>query len=328
MKGRAFVGLIAGFFVLVAFVVPVRVFAGNPPDQGKSTITSSIAPADGTTSSTVTITLKDSGGSTLSGNDFINITSSDSTASFNPSSMTLNGSGVITTQMKTTTVGSVPITVTDTSTSNTQLSWSVSFYQPGTNGPTATPTPAPGACTDAAPGSTVKLTSAASAGPSSITLTWTDAVNPVTYYLLSYGLSPGTYIYGVPNIGGQGTTSFTVGGLTTGKKYYFVVRAGNGCTPGVFSNEVSAIAGASPTPTFMPPDTSTDTISQSDSIPADTPELAAETPTPTPTEAIMPAPVSTSGSNPFVSRLMIGVTALGVLCAILGGVFYLRMKKR
>jgi hypothetical protein len=322
MKGRAFVGLIAGFFVLIVFVVPPSVFAGNPPDQGKSTISGTSVPADGLTSSKVTIVLRDSSGNTLPGNDSMLITSSNSSTSFNPSSVTLDGSGIIYTQMKSSFVGSVPVTVTDNSTSNAQITGYVAFYQPGTTPPSL------GACTDPAPGSTAQLTSAVSSGANSITLTWIDASNPVTYYLVSYGLSSGNYIYGNPNIGGQGTTSFTVGGLTTGKKYFFVVRAGNGCMPGVFSHEVSAVAGASPTPTFIPPDTSADTAGQSDSIPTDTPQLPADTQTPTPTEVIMPTPVLTSGSDSFVSRLMIGATALGVVCAIVAGVLYLRMNKR
>jgi hypothetical protein len=328
MKGTIFVGLAVCFLVFYSLFTPHTVFAGNPPDQGKSTITSTAAPADGSSPSTVTIVLKDAGGNTLTSNDSINITSSDSTASFNPSSLTLDGSGTITTQMKTTTVGSVPITITDTSASNTQLTWSVLFYQPGSATPTPTPTPNPNACTDAAPGSSLQLTSAQSSGAHSITLTWADASNPVTYYLLSYGLSSSHYIYGVPNMGGQGTTSFIVGGLATGTKYFFVIRAVNGCMPGSDSNEVSAVAGVASTPTPGPADTSTDT-SQSDLVPTDTPELSTDTPTPSPTEVITPVPASaTGGSNSSIGYIMIGATALGVVCAGIGAFLLLRMNRR
>lgn len=321
MMGRILLGIIAFFLILSSLFAPVSVFAGNPPDQGKSTISGTSVPADGLTSSTVTIVLRDAGGNTLSGNDSVAITSSNSSTSFNPSSVTLDGSGVFYTQMKSSFVGSVPVTVTDNSTSNTQITGYVAFYQPGTAPPTA------GACTDAAPGSTAQLTSAVSVGAHSITLTWTDASNPVTYYLLSYGLSAGNYIYGVPNAGGQGTTSFTVGGLATGTKYYFVVRAVNGCTPGNYSNELSAVAGAAPTPTSASVDTSIDTTSQSDLQPTDTP---AETPTPTPSPeaTVAPAQSSTSGSNPLVSRVMVVATGLGVVCALIGVFLLLKMKRR
>ena len=315
MKVRCFFGLITGFLIFSALFTPTAVLAGNPPDQGKSTISGTSAPADGLTSSTVTIVLRDAGGNTLSGNDSVTITSSNSSTSFNPSSVTLDGSGTFYTQMKTSFVGSVPVTVTDNSTSNTQITGYVAFYQPGTA------PPAPGACTDPAPGSTVQLTSAESAGAHSITLTWTVASNPVTYYLLSYGLSSGKYIYGVPNIGGQGTTSFTVGGLNTATKYYFVIRAGNGCTPGNYSNELSAVAGAAPTPIPTSVDTSIDTTSQFDLQPTDTPS---DTPTSTPSPEVTVAPTlsSTGGSNPQVSYIMLVATALGVVCAIIGAIMY------
>lgn len=303
------IGVLASLVVMVLWG-PHFVYAGNPPDQGKSTISGTSAPADGNGTSTVKITLKDSSGALLTSNDTVNITSSDSSASFSPSSVTMDGSGVITTQMKTTTVGNVPVTVTDVSTGNTQITGSVAFYQPGTASPTPTPTPGPSTCTDSAPGSTAKLTSAVSAGLHSITLTWTDAANPVTYYLLSYGLSSGNYIYGNPNIGGQGTTSYTVGGLNTGTKYYFVVRAGNGCMPGNYSNELSAVPGgvSTPTPTPTPAGSSavTSDVSQPDQIPTDTPT---DTPTPTPEPTVTPAP--SSGS--IVGTVVTVGTVLGVL---------------
>jgi len=313
-------------FILLFFTVPTSVFAGNPPDQTKSTITNTAAPADGATSSTVTIVLNDADGHVLTGTDSILLTSSDSTAIFAPSSFTLDGSGKITTNMKARTVGNVPLQLKDVSTYNTVLTWNIPFYQPGTNSPTPTPTPAPGACTDAAPGSTAQLTSALSSDAHSITLTWTDAAHPVSYYLLSYGLSAGNYIYGVPNIGRQGTTSFTVGGLSTGTKYYFAVRAGNGCTPGNFSNELSAVAGVD---TGVPTDTPE--AAAIPPVPTDTPDLSVDTPTPTPApapaEVVTPAPAG-GGSNAFVNTLMAGVTALGVVCVIVGVIVYLRMQKR
>ncbi len=97
-------------------------------------------------------------------------------------------------------------------------------------------------CTDVAPGGAPILISAV-AGTNSVTLTWTAAANPKTYYLVAYGTSPGNYIYGNPNVGGSNTTSYTINNLSGGTTYYFVVRAGNGCMPGPFSNEISATPG-------------------------------------------------------------------------------------
>lgn len=94
-------------------------------------------------------------------------------------------------------------------------------------------------CTDPAPSSAPILLSAVP-GINSVTLTWSPAVDPVSYYLVAYGTTSGIYQYGNPNVGGKGTTSYTVTNLSGGVPYYFVVRAGNGCTPGPFSNELSA----------------------------------------------------------------------------------------
>lgn len=94
-------------------------------------------------------------------------------------------------------------------------------------------------CSDTKPGSAPKLTSAVS-GVNSVTLSWSEAVSPVTYYLVTYGTASGAQTYGNPNVGGAGTSSYTVNNLSGGTTYYFRVRAGNGCMPGDYSNELSA----------------------------------------------------------------------------------------
>ena len=53
-------------------------------------------------------------------------------------------------------------------------------------------------CNDTAPGGAPTITSASS-GTNSVTLTWTQAANPVTYYLVAYGTSSGNYSYGNDN---------------------------------------------------------------------------------------------------------------------------------
>jgi len=123
-----------------------------------------------------------------------------------------------------------------------------------TSVPTPTPTSAPGGdgggtvlgtgvsapvCNDTKPGSAPTLVNIA-AGVNSVTLYWSLASNPVTYYLVTYGLSSGAQTYGNPNVGDKNTTSYTVNQLSGGITYYFRVRAGNGCMPGDYSNELSA----------------------------------------------------------------------------------------
>jgi hypothetical protein len=93
-------------------------------------------------------------------------------------------------------------------------------------------------CGDQKPGSAPVLLSAVSSGANSITLNWAKANNPVSYYLVTFGTKPGEQLYGNPNVGN--TTSYTVNNLSGGKRYYFEVRAGNGCMPGDYSNELSS----------------------------------------------------------------------------------------
>ncbi len=100
-------------------------------------------------------------------------------------------------------------------------------------------TPSAPVCNNTKPGSAPTLFSALG-GTNSVTLKWTEATGPLTYYLITYGTNPGAQTYGNPNIGGKGTTGYTVSGLSGGIIYYFQVRAGNGCAPGDFSNEISA----------------------------------------------------------------------------------------
>lgn len=71
-----------------------------------------------------------------------------------------------------------------------------------------------------------------------VNLSWTAISGPLTYYLLAYRTDDGRE-YGNPNIGGNLTLSYLVGGLSGGESYYFRIRAGNGCMPGDFSNEIA-----------------------------------------------------------------------------------------
>jgi hypothetical protein len=142
--------------------------------------------------------------------------------------------------------------------------------------PTPTSTPVPAAtgpasapvCHDSKPGSAPRLLSA-TAGTNSVTLTWLKASNPVTYYLVAYSTTSGSQQYGNPNVGGTDTTSYTVRGLSGAVTYYFKVRAGNGCMPGGFSNELSVTTGggfiSGPAEGFTPE------VSNAPAVPKETP---------------------------------------------------------
>lgn len=94
-------------------------------------------------------------------------------------------------------------------------------------------------CGDSKPVSAPKLVYASNTGRNEVTLVWTKALDPVSYYLVAYGTKAGVMEYGNPNIGPKDTISYIVKGLDNGKTYYFRIRAGNGCMPGEYSNEMA-----------------------------------------------------------------------------------------
>ncbi len=314
IKNRFLVFICALFVSSFFFTSPA--FAGNPPDSGQSSLsTSGQAPADGQTTITITITLKDNSGNTLSGDTVSIADSSNSSAVISPSSTTLNSSGQATFTITSTNAETDNISVTDTST-NTTLDnlGQVTFTAIGT------PTPTPGSCNDGAPGSTPQLTSAVADGDTQITLTWADATDPVSYYLVAYGLTSGQYIYGNPNVGGQGVTSYTVSNLARGTTYYFAVKAVNGCNPGSFSNEVSATTTGG---VIAAPVTSTDTSTDvTDVPPTDTP-----TPSPEAQPTVTPIPVQTSAAGISKTQMLIYILILIVVVGGGGNFIYWKYRK-
>ncbi len=107
------------------------------------------------------------------------------------------------------------------------------------------------ACSDAKPASLPILLSAVTTNASDeVTLTWAKANDPVTHYLLVYGLSSGSMQFGNTNIGDKNATSYTVSDLSSGTPYYFRIQAINNCMPGDFSNELSVVPGSASTSEF------------------------------------------------------------------------------
>ena len=98
-------------------------------------------------------------------------------------------------------------------------------------------------CDDNSPTGKPVLISAISSGDTSVTLTWTEAQDPFTHYLLAFGRTDTEVEYGSPNIGPKGTTTYTVNNLVKGVKYYFKIRPVNGCRTGDYSNKLPAIPG-------------------------------------------------------------------------------------
>jgi len=192
--------------------------------------------------------------------------------------------------------------------------------------PTPTPTSAPGGggggavlgagvsapvCTDTKPGSAPALLSAI-ARVNSVILSWSKATNPVSYYLIAYGNASGVNSFGNPNVGDSNTTSYTVSGLSGGTTYYFKVRAGNGCMPGDYSNELSA----TPTGIFI---TGPAAGFAEGVLGVETEKGAEASPSPSPEEEVLGEEASTAGG--FIKKNWVLMT-IGLIAIV--GFIYLR----
>lgn len=96
-------------------------------------------------------------------------------------------------------------------------------------------------CSDIKPKSVPQIVSAVSSEPNQVTIIWSKAADPVTYYLIAYGTKSGQVEYGNPNVGDKNTTSYIVKDLSGGQSYFFRVKAVNNCMPGDFSPEVKVV---------------------------------------------------------------------------------------
>lgn len=81
----------------------------------------------------------------------------------------------------------------------------------------------------------------ATPGQNSVTLTWEETGDIISYYLISYSTHDHAATFANANIGGPGTTSYTINNLSADVTYYFKIRTGNICAPGPFSDIVFAI---------------------------------------------------------------------------------------
>jgi len=97
-------------------------------------------------------------------------------------------------------------------------------------------------CHDSAP-SQIPQNLKATSGQNSVTLTWDEATDDFTYYLIAYGEDEHAATYANPHIGGRGTNSYIINNLSAGTIYFFKIRTGNGCAQGPFSTIVSATPG-------------------------------------------------------------------------------------
>jgi len=110
----------------------------------------------------------------------------------------------------------------------------------GNNGVPLSPASAP-TCDKTSPGNPAPwLYAAVSKTSNSIALYFSDAAEPYDHYAVEYGPQSGHYLFGATNIGGRGARIVIIQALAPDTTYYFRVRAGNGCTTGPWSNELSS----------------------------------------------------------------------------------------
>lgn len=75
------------------------------------------------------------------------------------------------------------------------------------------------------------------------TLYFTPVTNNISYYYIMYGYTQGDQRFGVqfPISNNEGVQKYTIHDLDPQSTYFFQVRAGNGCRPGEFSNNLKAV---------------------------------------------------------------------------------------
>ncbi len=321
LKGRVLVFISFLFFSSLIFASPV--FANANTNNSTLSVNPGSVVADGSTTATISITVRDDSNNAVSG-DTVTLTSTSDTG------LSINGGGVGVNNATGTTDsnGNVSFTVssnnpnpiTDTfTTADTSNNPSVPL---GSNSNVTVAFKTPGSCTAGAPGSTPQITSAIANGTSQITLTWKNANDPVTYYLLAYGIVSGQYIYGNPNIGGHDTKSYTVGNLAKGTTYYFAVKAVNICNPSSFSNEISATTtgGVIAVPTAS---TNTSFKNQNDITPTDAP-----IPSPTEQPTAIPTPAQTITAGNSKTQMLIYILIFVIAVGGIGNFIYWRYRQR
>jgi len=236
--------LFSTVFIILGFIVggillTQPVFAGNPPDAANSSLVGNNVPADGTTQSTITITLHDSSDVPLSGDTVSLSAPGDSTAVFSPASTTLDASGIATFSATSTQVGTDAITVTDTTTSTTLTALGNVTFDPVPT--TASIATGPPACNDTTPAAAPSLYQVV-AHETSADLYIAPPNTVYDGFTISYGLSAEAIDYSLHvNQGAVGSAiKYTINDLTKNTVYFFKVRATNGCASGPWSGVVSS----------------------------------------------------------------------------------------
>src|SRR3989338_10833998 len=166
---------VVAFLIIFSFIIlPLPTHADSTPDKDHSDLSvSSSVPADGQTTAIVTVTLRDGSGNPINGHSAALSDSSNSGVTISTILGTTDVNGHALFSIKSSTPQTDNLDVTDT-TAN------IKFYTLGKITFTIA------GCSDSPQGGTPQLISAVAKGSNQIVLSWTDAANPVSNYLVSY----------------------------------------------------------------------------------------------------------------------------------------------
>jgi hypothetical protein len=249
-KLNLFLGLL--IFALFSLLNPLVAWAG-PPDAAHSSIVASEVPANGSTSSTITVTLKDSSDVPLTDDTVSIAIPSDTTAVITPSSLTLNPIGIATFSATSTTPGTYSINVTDTTQATTLTALGTVIFDTVATTTTSSSsssnnsgTPS-NSCSETAPNNAPNFYQV-NWNKTSATLYFTQPADVFDGYIISYGLNSNANNYSVSFTQGSttGAIKYTVNNLSSDLGYYFKVRAVKGCAAGPWSVVRSVNANAVP----------------------------------------------------------------------------------
>lgn len=258
--------IVCSVIIFAIFIEPMQLFAsGGSPDGTQSSLVattpgSDTAPANGSSTTSMTLTLKDSGGAVLSGLVEVLSIPSNPSAVINPASATTDSNGQAVFTITSTNPGTFNINVTDQGTQITltdlgQVTFTAvaSSGSSSSNNSSATPP-----CNQQAPLNAPNLYQV-NVQNTKATLFWAPPNDTFDGYTILYGLNANTDNYSVTFPMGMttGAVSYQINALTAKAPYYFKVRANNGCATGPWSTvkganiSLSKLPATGPSPILM-----------------------------------------------------------------------------
>lgn len=254
------------FVVALFLMVPTSfIFASIVPSASTSSLVattpgSDVAPADGTTTASMTLTFKTSGGTPLAGDTASLSIPSNGTAVISPLTAILDASGSAVFTITSRQGGTYSIDATDVGPNATLTALgTVTFTSVlGTTTSTVDNSTATASCPQSAPLNAPNLYQV-NAQNSQATLFFAPPNDTFDAYTISYGLSASADNYSVTFPMGMttGAVSYKINSLTPKTAYFFKVRANNGCAAGPWSSvkesnaPLSKLPATGPSPALM-----------------------------------------------------------------------------